>query len=169
MRREIVAILPALLFIACTNASEVTQPPESQPSFSVSTSPPSSGEKLAPDLVRLPDVRLRNVAQARLRLRERGFKVRIIERYEVFTFTFKQGVVTDQRPDPGLIHEGRTVTLIVLPSCTPGYSKCLPPAIDYDCAGGTGDGPEYVSGPVYVSGFDPYELDGYDNDGIGCE
>jgi hypothetical protein len=30
------------------------------------------------------------------------------------------------------------------------------------------DGPWYVSGPIRVSGFDPYGLD-YDNDGIGCE
>jgi hypothetical protein len=31
--------------------------------------------------------------------------------------------------------------------CTPGYSPCLPPASDYDCAGGSGDGPNYT-GPV---------------------
>jgi len=53
-------------------------------------------------------------------------------------------------------------------SCTPGYDPCLPPASDYDCAGGSGDGPEYVSGPVYVSGSDPYGLDS-DGDGVGCE
>jgi resuscitation-promoting factor RpfB len=39
---------------------------------------------------------------------------------------------------------------------------------DYDCAGGTGDGPSYVDGPVEVSGADPYDLD-RDNNGIGCE
>lgn len=53
-------------------------------------------------------------------------------------------------------------------SCTPGYSPCLPPASDYDCAGGSGDGPKYVSGPVYVTGDDPYDLDS-DGDGVGCE
>jgi TolA-binding protein len=53
------------------------------------------------------------------------------------------------------------------PGCTPGYSPCLPPASDYDCAGGTGDGPEYT-GPVTVSGSDPYGLDS-DSDGVGCE
>jgi hypothetical protein len=52
-------------------------------------------------------------------------------------------------------------------SCTPGYSPCLAPASDYDCSGGTGDGPEY-SGQVSVSGSDPYDLDA-DGDGIGCE
>lgn len=52
--------------------------------------------------------------------------------------------------------------------CTPGYSPCLPPASDYDCAGGSGDGPKYVQGPVKVTGSDPYGLDS-DNDGVGCE
>ena len=34
----------------------------------------------------------------------------------------------------------------------------LPPAPDYDCAGGSGDGPKYA-GPVRVTGTDPYDLD----------
>lgn len=49
-----------------------------------------------------------------------------------------------------------------------GYSPCLPPGPDVDCAGGSGDGPRYVQGPVYVTGSDPYGLDG-DGDGVGCE
>ncbi|MGH2731165.1 MAG: thermonuclease family protein [Actinomycetota bacterium] len=52
--------------------------------------------------------------------------------------------------------------------CTPGYSPCLPPASDYDCAGGSGDGPKYVEETVHVTGSDPYELDS-DGDGLGCE
>lgn len=52
--------------------------------------------------------------------------------------------------------------------CTPGYRPCLHPASDYDCAGGSGDGPRYVSGTVRVTGSDPYGLDA-DNDGYGCE
>lgn len=51
--------------------------------------------------------------------------------------------------------------------CTPGYSPCLPPASDYDCAGGSGDGPKYT-GYVTVTGSDPYGLDS-DGDGAGCE
>lgn len=53
-------------------------------------------------------------------------------------------------------------------SCTPGYSPCLTPASDYDCEGGEGDGPEYVAGPVQVTGADPYRLD-LDGNGVGCE
>jgi resuscitation-promoting factor RpfB len=53
-------------------------------------------------------------------------------------------------------------------NCTPGYSPCLAPASDYDCAGGSGDGPQYASGPIYVTGSDPYDLDS-EGDGIACE
>lgn len=52
-------------------------------------------------------------------------------------------------------------------NCTPGYFPCLPPASDYDCIGGSGDGPEYT-GLVTVTGSDPYGLDA-NNDGVGCE
>lgn len=41
--------------------------------------------------------------------------------------------------------------------------------VDYDCAGGGGDGPYYVQGPVGINPYDdPYNLDA-DNDGIACE
>jgi hypothetical protein len=53
-------------------------------------------------------------------------------------------------------------------ACTPGYDPCIPPGPDVDCAGGSGDGPRYVEGPIRVTGSDPYGLD-RDHDGIGCE
>lgn len=54
--------------------------------------------------------------------------------------------------------------------CDPNYEgACLDPNVgDYDCAGGSGDGPEYVDGPVTVVGSDPFDLD-RDSDGVGCE
>lgn len=52
-------------------------------------------------------------------------------------------------------------------NCTPGYSPCLPPMSDYDCQGGSGNGPGYA-GQVSVTGADPYGLD-RDGDGVGCE
>ncbi len=53
--------------------------------------------------------------------------------------------------------------------CDPNYAgACVPIASDVDCAGGSGNGPEYVRGPVRVVGRDIYGLD-RDNDGIGCE
>ncbi|HWI32681.1 MAG TPA: G5 domain-containing protein [Lapillicoccus sp.] len=54
-------------------------------------------------------------------------------------------------------------------TCDPNYSgACVPIARDVDCAGGSGDGPAYVRGPVKVVGTDIYRLDA-DNDGIACE
>jgi len=53
--------------------------------------------------------------------------------------------------------------------CHPSYRRvCVPIASDVDCAGGSGNGPEYVSGPVEVVGPDEYGLD-RDGDGIGCD
>lgn len=53
--------------------------------------------------------------------------------------------------------------------CDPNYSgACVPIASDVDCAGGSGNGPAYVQGPVQVVGTDIYGLD-RDGDGIGCE
>jgi hypothetical protein len=54
-------------------------------------------------------------------------------------------------------------------SCDPNYSgACVPIDSDVDCAGGSGNGPSYVSGPVTVVGRDVYGLD-RDGNGVGCE
>lgn len=53
-------------------------------------------------------------------------------------------------------------------NCHPSYSGCLNPnASDYDCAGGSGNGP-YYTGRVSVVGPDVFGLD-RDGDGWGCE
>ena len=53
-------------------------------------------------------------------------------------------------------------------SCHPSYTgACVPIVSDVDCAGGSGNGPEYV-GRVNVVGPDVYDLD-RDGDGVGCE
>src|SRR6266498_5045743 len=55
-------------------------------------------------------------------------------------------------------------------NCDPAYpDACLHDGIgDYDCAGGSGNGPNYVEGPIRVLPPDPFGLDS-DHDGIGCE
>ena len=54
-------------------------------------------------------------------------------------------------------------------SCDSNYSgACVPIDSDVDCAGGSGNGPSYVSGPVTVVGKDIYKLDN-DGNGTGCE
>ena len=77
------------------------------------------------------------------------------------------------------IHEGWLQTQVFLaaksepevvapaPACDPNYEGCVPIASDVDCAGGNGNGPAYVEGPVRVIGSDPYDLDD-DGDGWGC-
>lgn len=53
--------------------------------------------------------------------------------------------------------------------CDPNYTgACVPIAPDVDCAGGSGNGPAYVQGPVQVVGSDIYDLD-RDGDGVACE
>jgi hypothetical protein len=52
--------------------------------------------------------------------------------------------------------------------CAPNYAPCVPVDSDVDCAGGRGNGPSYVRGPVKVVGTDIYELD-RDGDGTGCD
>jgi hypothetical protein len=91
--------------------------------------------------------------------------------YEV---TYSLGVQVDKK----LIREAVTrapVTEVVAvgtkaaSNCDPNYSgACVPIASDVDCAGGSGNGPAYVRGPVTVVGTDIYDLD-HDNDGVGCE
>jgi resuscitation-promoting factor RpfB len=53
--------------------------------------------------------------------------------------------------------------------CHASYEgACVPIASDVDGAGGSGNGPACVRGPVYVVGPDVYDLD-RDGDGVACE
>jgi hypothetical protein len=53
--------------------------------------------------------------------------------------------------------------------CNRNYIPCVPDdPVDVDCAGGSGNGPSYVTGPVQVIGEDVYGLDA-DHNGIACE
>jgi hypothetical protein len=64
-----------------------------------------------------------------------------------------------------------TATTTTTPdNCDPSYpTKCLHDGIgDYDCAGGSGNGPNYVDGPIKVLAPDPFGLDS-DGDGVGCQ
>jgi len=76
-------------------------------------------------------------------------------------------VTVTARPKPRSAESERSSDAGANRNCTRGYSPCLPPASDYDCRGGTGNGPKY-SGPVRVTGSDPYDLD-RDGDGKACE
>jgi hypothetical protein len=57
---------------------------------------------------------------------------------------------------------------LAAPACDPNYTgACLDPSVsDYDCEGGSGNGPRYT-GRVSVVRSDHFGLD-RDGDGVGC-
>jgi resuscitation-promoting factor RpfB len=95
--------------------------------------------------------------------------------YEV---TLADGVQTDRKLLSSVVTTAPTTQVTAVGTkaqpapaaqCDPNYSgACVPIASDVDCAGGGGNGPAYVRGPVRVIGSDIYDLD-RDGDGIGCE
>lgn len=123
----------------------------------------------------VPDVDGVREGQAVKQLENAGFVVEVSTRV---TRSGADGVVLSQTPGPGVAKRpGATVRIVIADvqiaplaqtNCTTGYSPCLAPASDYDCAGGSGDGPRYVNGTVKVTGSDPYDLD-RDGNGIGCD
>lgn len=110
-------------------------------------------------------------------LRDAGFTVKVQARAQS---SGRDGVVLEQTPAGSQFAKpGAPITIVVSrvvravaptapDNCASGYDPCLPPASDYDCAGGSGDGPAYANGPIYVTGSDPYDLDS-EGDGVACE
>jgi hypothetical protein len=78
-------------------------------------------------------------------------------------------VVAKAPPPPPAPVPAPTVTA-ARGNCDPSYpDACLHVGIgDYDCEGGSGNGPNYVAGPIRVRPPDPFGLD-RDGDGWGCE
>ncbi len=125
---------------------------------------------------RVPSVVGKSKASAVRKIRSAGFKVKKTTQTKT---SGKDGVVLSQSRPGGTRAKPNSVVRIVISdvqrspdagatrNCTPGYSPCLPPASDYDCRGGSGDGPKRT-GPVRVTGSDPYDLD-RDGDGKACE
>ena len=150
------------------------------PSTVTPAPPPTTAVPVpAPLVAQLPGVPVvagKTQSAATRILKAAGYAVSVV-REEAFDGV--TGTVLRTSPEAGsALAPGSRVTLVVLQvvveeepagsNCTPGYDPCLPPASDYDCAGGSGNGPKYVEGPVRVTGSDPYRLDA-DHDGIGCE
>ena len=150
---------------------------------STSTAPPTTVPA-----VKVPRLVGMDLASARQALADRGLRGRV--RYRS-TARHPAGTVISQshRGRAGVLPDS-VITLVVAkapppppttappppPStapareCDPSYpGVCLDPgAVDYDCAGGSGNGPEYVDGPIRVRPPDPFDLD-REGDGWGCE
>jgi hypothetical protein len=95
----------------------------------------------------------------------RGFTRRllVIERREI-----REREEEERAAAKLIAREEREASEEAAEECNPNYSGCLDPyASDYDCEGGSGDGPLYT-GTVEVIGYDEYGLDD-DGDGIGCD
>lgn len=177
---------------APTNASAQTTPAPTT-TFSLptvattlattSTAPPTTIEKVS--VPRLVGLRL---ARAKASLADQGLTAKIT--YKA-TARYPTGTVISQSRKAGAgVLPDTTITLVVAkappppPStappappptappqnCHPSYrGECLKVGIgDYDCAGGSGNGPNYVQGTVRVVGPDEFDLD-RDGDGLGCE
>jgi hypothetical protein len=100
-------------------------------------------------------------------------RIQIVARRAGFTTARKRVVVVRREPPAPAPTATPTPTPTPTPEpapdCHPGYEgACLDPgSYDYDCEGGSGDGPDYT-GMVRVVGDDPYDLD-RDGDGIACD
>ena len=132
---------------------------------------------IAKPFPRVPGLAGQNAKTARRNLESAGFRVNV-QLQE--SSSASAGRVIYSIPAAGSeIKPGASITLVVAkappqtapaPSgCHPSYTgACLDPnASDYDCAGGSGDGPKYT-GFVHVVGYDEFGLDA-DHDGLGCE
>lgn len=83
--------------------------------------------------------------------------------------TTRRATTTTRRATP-TTRKATATTKAPSSNCDPAYPDvCLHDGIgDYDCAGGSGNGPNYVKGPIRVLRPDPFGLDS-DHDGVGCE
>lgn len=95
----------------------------------------------------------------------------------LFAVVVLTGAVACTESDPAVDSVGESELTTTTPAtpnpprqspCHPSYEgACLDQPGDYDCAGGSGNGPNYT-GSVRVVGPDVYDLD-RDGDGLGCE
>jgi hypothetical protein len=194
--RPAALIILGFATLGCSDPAGIAAQPAPAPT-TVSTAAPAATTTAPPATtaaptttpkVEVPRLVGMKLASARQRLASHGLKLRV--RYRP-TARFAAGTVISQSRRMGVgVARSSAITLVIakaLPppppstqpppppttpsrSCHPSYEgACLDPtASDYDCAGGSGNGPRYVQGPVKVRPPDPFDLDA-DNDGLGCE
>jgi hypothetical protein len=192
--RPAALIILGFATLGCSNpAGPATQPAAAPTTVSAAapattTAPPATtAAPTTTPKVEVPKLVGMKLTSARQRLASHGLKLRV--RYRP-TARFAAGTVISQSRRIGVgVARSSAITLVIakaLPpppttqpppppttpsrNCHPSYEgACLDPtASDYDCAGGSGNGPKYVQGPVRVRPPDPFDLDA-DGDGLGCE
>jgi hypothetical protein len=176
--RRVLAVLFVAVAVSCSEAStgEDVSPGGSSPSEAMPTTGGGGGQQVLVEVPQLVGKRLENAKDA---LRRDDLRLRVVRKYS----SKPSGTVLSQSVSAGTeVRPGRTIRLVISKgpkpqpppqqNCTSGYSPCLVyhGGADYDCYGGSGDGPYYTEpGVTYtISGSDPYGLDGNDN-GFGCE
>jgi hypothetical protein len=182
------AIGVVLLVVAgCATTTDTEPDPTPPPTELPKEDPmPEPEPEPAPERVEVPELSGLTQAGAEQILVEVGLKATTKSRS---TDQYPAKTVISQSPKAGAeVLPDTTIRLVVAktppppeppppppppppePSCDPSYPDvCLDPAVeDYDCAGGSGNGPEYVEGPIRVRAPDPFDLD-REGDGWGCE
>ncbi|GAA0586295.1 G5 domain-containing protein [Actinomadura livida] len=138
------------------------------PSQSVEQRTVTTTRKIPYKTTRVEDATL---AKGRTKVKRRGVTGVKTLTYEV---TYTNGKATDRKLLREVVTRKPRARIIAVGTkqarqCDPNYSgACVPIASDVDCAGGSGNGPAYVQGPVRVVGSDIYDLD-RDGDGIACD
>jgi hypothetical protein len=192
------ALLLVLGVVALTDDDPNNNPSQATPAPTISLSLPTVATTLATTTSTAPPTTIAKVtvprlvglrlARAKASLADQGLTAKVTYRS---TARYPAGTVVSQSRTAGAdVLPDTTVTLVVAktppppPStappappttappqrCHPSYEgECLKVGIgDYDCAGGSGNGPNYVEGTVRVVGPDEFDLD-RDGDGLGCE
>ena len=189
--RPAALIILGFATLGCSDPAGIAAQPTPAPTTvapAATTAPPATtAAPTTSPKVEVPRLVGMKLASARQRLATNGLKLRV--RYRP-TARFAAGTVISQSRRIGAgVAPSSAITLVIakaLPpppttqpppppttpsrNCHPSYEgACLDPtASDYDCAGGSGNGPKYVQGPVRVRPPDPFDLDA-DGDGLGCE
>jgi hypothetical protein len=190
------AVLAALAVVGCTPSGDQSESPAAQvtstmtsvPSLPASSASPSSTSappattappRTTPAVqkVTVPALIGMTVGRAKTSLARRHLRWRITSRR---TTQYAPGTVASQsRPAGTPVLPATVIALVIAQAqppppppadCDPAYPDvCLGDGIgDYDCAAGSGNGPNYVEGPIAVRPPDPFDLD-RDGDGVGCE
>ncbi|MGP4023706.1 G5 domain-containing protein [Actinomadura sp. 3N407] len=163
---------------AAANATASTTPSTASapPTTSAAPTPtPSVEQRTVTETRKIPYKTSRvndpTLAQGTTKVKKRGVAGVKTLTYEV---TYTEGEETDRKLSREVVTRKPVTRIIAVGTkqarqCDPNYSgACVPIASDVDCAGGSGNGPAYVQGPVRVVGSDIYDLD-RDGDGTACD